>query len=198
MYYSIQGTVLLTEANLVVIQAGGVGYQIHTSSPSARSLRPGETAMLYTCLQVREDAMDLYGFATRQEKACFQLLIAISGVGPKAALAILSVVTPDQLTLAVMAQDEKTLTAAPGVGKKLAQRILLELKDKLAGGGMESVSGSVAGKPAAGAGSAMEDAVAALMVLGYPRAAAMSALQGMDLANKTTDELVRAALKRLF
>ena len=199
MYYSIKGTVLLAEANLVVIEAGGVGYQIHTSYPSARAVRPGENAMLYTCLQVREDAMDLYGFVSKQEKECFQLLIAISGVGPKAALAILSAVTPDQLALAVMAQDEKALTVAPGVGKKLAQRILLELKDKLAKGGMEAVSGgsvSVAAMPAAG--SSVEDAIAALMVLGYPRATAMTALQGVDAAGKTTDELVRAALKRLF
>lgn len=198
MYYSIKGTVLLAEANMVVIEAGGVGYQIHTSYPSARSVRPGEVAMLYTYLQVREDAMDLYGFTTKQEKECFQLLIAISGVGPKAALAILSAVTPDQLALAVMAQDEKALTVAQGVGKKLAQRILLELKDKLAGG-MEAVSGStgtVAAIPAAG--SAVEDAIAALMVLGYPRAVAMNALQGVDAAGKSTDELVRAALKRLF
>lgn len=198
MYYSIKGTVLLSEANLVVIEAGGVGYQIHTSYPSARSVRPGETVMLYTCLQVREDAMDLYGFTTKQEKECFQLLIAISGVGPKAALAILSSVTPDQLALAVMAQDEKALTVAQGVGKKLAQRILLELKDKLAAG-MEAASGGTAGVAAIPtAGSAMEDAIAALMVLGYPRATAMNALQGVDAAGKSTDELVRAALKRLF
>lgn len=198
MYYSIKGTVLLSEANLVVIEAGGMGYQIHTSYPSARSVRPGETVMLYTCLQVREDAMDLYGFTTKQEKECFQLLIAISGVGPKAALAILSSVTPDQLALAVMAQDEKALTVAQGVGKKLAQRILLELKDKLAAG-MEAASGGTAGVAAIPtAGSAMEDAIAALMVLGYPRATAMNALQGVDAAGKSTDELVRAALKRLF
>ncbi len=198
MYYSIKGTVLLAEANLVVIEAGGVGYQIHTSYPSARSVRPGEAAMLYTCLQVREDAMDLYGFTTKQEKECFQLLIAISGVGPKAALAILSAVTPDQLALAVMAQDEKALTVAQGVGKKLAQRILLELKDKLASG-MEAAPGSgVSAAAIPAAGSPVEDAIAALMVLGYPRAVAMNALQGVDAAGKSTDELVRAALKRLF
>ena len=199
MYYSIKGTVLLTEANLVVVEAGGVGYQIHTSYPSARMVRPGETAMLYTHLQVREDAMDLYGFTTKQEKECFQLLIGISGVGPKAALAILSSVTPDQLALAVMAQDEKALTVAQGVGKKLAQRILLELKDKLAGsldvpsGG---VSSGVAAMPAAG--TEKDDAIAALVQLGYSRGDAMNALQGVDTAGKSSDELIRAALKRLF
>ena len=200
MYYSIKGTVLLVEANLVVIEAGGVGYQIHTSYPSARMVRPGETAMLYTCLQVREDAMDLYGFATKQEKECFQLLIAISGVGPKAALAILSSVTPDQLALAVMAQDEKALTVAQGVGKKLAQRILLELKDKLSSGGTDVSSGGVSAGAVTMpvAGSAKDDAIAALVQLGYSRSDAMNALQGVDTAGKSTDELIRAALKRLF
>ena len=199
MYYSIKGTVLLAEANLVVIEAGGVGYQIHTSYPSARQVRPGETAMLYTCLQVREDAMDLYGFTGKQEKECFQLLIGISGVGPKAALAILSSVTPDQLALAVMAQDEKALTVAQGVGKKLAQRILLELKDKLAGT-LEAPSGGVSAGVAAipAAGSAKDDAIAALIQLGYSRSDAMNVLQGVDTAGKSTDELIRTALKRLF
>ena len=199
MYYSIKGTVLLTEANLVVIEAGGVGYQIHTSYPSARMVRPGETAMLYTHLQVREDAMDLYGFTTKQEKECFQLLIGISGVGPKAALAILSSVTPDQLALAVMALDEKALTVAQGVGKKLAQRILLELKDKLAGT-LESPSGGMSSGAVVMpvAGSAKDDAIAALVQLGYSRSDAMNALQGVEAGDKSTDELIRAALKRLF
>ena len=199
MYYSIKGTVLLTEANLVVIEAGGVGYQIHTSYPSARMVRPGETARLYTHLQVREDAMDLYGFTTKQEKECFQLLIGISGVGPKAALAILSSVTPDQLALAVMAQDEKALTVAQGVGKKLAQRILLELKDKLAGS-LDTPSGNVSSGVVAmpAAGSEKDDAIAALVQLGYSRGDAMNALQGIDTAGKSSDELIRAALKRLF
>ena len=199
MYYSIKGTVLLTEANLVVVEAGGVGYQIHTSYPSARTVRPGETAMLYTHLQVREDAMDLYGFTTKQEKECFQLLIGISGVGPKAALAILSSVTPDQLALAVMAQDEKALTVAQGVGKKLAQRILLELKDKLAGS-LDTPSGNVSSGVVAmpAAGSEKDDAIAALVQLGYSRGDAMNALQGIDTAGKSSDELIRAALKRLF
>lgn len=199
MYYSIKGTVLLTEANLVVVEAGGVGYQIHTSYPSARMVRPGETAMLYTHLQVREDAMDLYGFTTKQEKECFQLLIGISGVGPKAALAILSSVTPDQLALAVMAQDEKALTVAQGVGKKLAQRILLELKDKLAGS-LDTPSGNVSSGVVAmpAAGSEKDDAIAALVQLGYSRGDAMNALQGIDTAGKSSDELIRAALKRLF
>ena len=199
MYYSIKGTVLLAEANLVVIEAGGVGYQIHTSYPSARMVRPGETAMLYTCLQVREDAMDLYGFTTKQEKECFQLLIGISGVGPKAALAILSSVTPDQLALAVMAQDEKALTVAQGVGKKLAQRILLELKDKLSAGSAEAPgvsSGTAVSIPVAG--SPVEDAIAALMVLGYSRAEAMAAMKDMDIGNMELEEIIRLSLKRLM
>lgn len=196
MYYYIKGTVALTEAALVVLEAGGVGYAISTSYPSARSVKAGDTATFYTYLHVREDVMELFGFATRQEKECFQLLIGISGVGPKAALSILSVVTPDQLALSVLAGDEKALTAAQGVGKKLAQRILLELKDKLAKGQLESAGGLEGG--AAASGSTLDDAIAALMVLGYPRATALSALQGVNGAGMNTDELVRAALKRLF
>ena len=195
MYYSIKGTVLLTEANLVVIAAGGVGYQIHTSYPSARMVRPGETAMLYPHLQVREDAMDLYGFTTKQEKECFQLLIGISGVGPKAALAILSSVTPDQLALAVMAQDEKALTVAQGVGKKLAQRILLELKDKLGGSGMELDFSAGVAPVAAPAGNAAL-ANAALQELGYSAAEINAALKGVS-ATATTEEMVRYALRAM-
>ena len=164
-------------------------------------VRPGETAMLYTHLQVREDAMDLYGFTTKQEKECFQLLIGISGVGPKAALAILSSVTPDQLALAVMAQDEKALTVAQGVGKKLAQRIILELKDRMTKGQLESASSGISAEeiaPVAAAGSAADDAVAALMVLGYSRAEALSALKGVDTSAMSVDEIVRTALKKLF
>lgn len=198
MYYYIKGTVALTEAALVVLEAGGVGYALNTTYTSARSVTVGQTATFYTYLQVREDLMELYGFANRQEKECFQLLLGISGVGPKAALALLSAVTPDQLALAVLAGDEKVLTAAPGVGKKLAQRILLELKDKLAKGQLETPAGSGLGQGTVPGGSALEDAIAALMVLGYPRASAVSALQGLDGGGMNTDELVRAALKRLF
>ena len=200
MFYYISGKVAAAEAGLVVIDAGGVGYAINTSYLSARSVKVGEQALFYTFLRVAENIFELYGFARREELDCFKQLVAISGVGPRAALAILSTVTPEKLALCVISGDEKALTAAPGVGKKLAQRILLELKDKMSRDQLESAAqGSGVELPQTGAGaSAMEDALAALAVLGYPRAAAMSALAGVKAEGMGTDELVRAALKRLF
>ena len=200
MFYYISGKVALTEAAMVVIDAGGVGYAINTSYTSSRSVKTGEQATFYTYLHVREDIFELYGFARREELTCFKQLIAISGVGPKAALAILSAVTPEKLALCILAGDEKALTAAPGIGKKLAQRILLELKDKMSKDQLEAASGAtgVTMPELAAPGGAMEDALAALAVLGYPRAVAAAALQGVDVSSMATDEIVRAALKRLF
>ena len=200
MFYYISGKVALTDAAMVVIDAGGVGYAINTSYTSARSVKVGEQATFYTYLHVREDIFELFGFARREELTCFKQLIAISGVGPKAALAILGAVTPEKLALCILAGDEKALTAAPGIGKKLAQRILLELKDKMSKDQLEAASGTtgVVMPELAAPGGAMEDALAALAVLGYPRAVAAAALQGVDTAGLATDEIVRAALKRLF
>ena len=131
MFYYISGKVAVIEPGMVVIDAGGVGYALNTSYTSARSVKTGEQATFYTYLHVREGIFELYGFARREELSCFKQLIAISGVGPKAAIAILGAVTPEKLALCVISGDEKALTAAPGIGKKLAQRILLEMKDKM-------------------------------------------------------------------
>lgn len=200
MFYFISGRVAATEAGLVVIDAGGVGYAINTSYTSARSVKVGDQALFHTFLRVAENIFELYGFARREELNCFKQLLAISGVGPKAALAILSTVTPEKLALCVISGDEKALTAAPGIGKKLAQRILLELKDKMSRDQLESASqaGGVALPSETLEGSALEDALAALAVLGYPRAVAVSALSGVKTEGMGTDEIVRAALKRLF
>ena len=200
MFYYISGKVALTDAAMVVIDAGGVGYALNTSYTSARSVKVGEQATFYTYLHVREDVFELFGFPRREELTCFKQLIGISGVGPKAALAILSAVTPEKLALCILAGDEKALTAAPGIGKKLAQRILLELKDKMSKDQLEAASGTtgITMPDLAAPGGALEDAMAALAVLGYPRAVAASALQGVDTAGMATDEIVRAALKRLF
>ena len=178
MFYYISGKVAVVEAGMVVIDAGGVGYALNTSYTSARSVKTGEQATFYTYLHVREGIFELYGFARREELACFKQLIAISGVGPKAAIAILGAVTPE----------------------KLAQRILLEMKDKMSKDQLEAASGSsgIIMPTMAAPGGAMEDALAALAVLGYPRAVAVNALQGVDTAGLATDEIVRAALKRLF
>lgn len=198
MFYFIKGTVALSEPGLVVIDAGGVGYGIMTSLTSSAQAQVGQQAMFYTYLHVREDIFDLYGFATREELDCFKLLIGISGVGPKAALSILGVTPPANLALAVLTDDQKTLSAAPGVGKKLAQRIILELKDRMSKSQLESASGAPADTGiAAPAGSAYDDAAAALMVLGYSKAESLAALKGAD-PSMSVDEMVRAALKKLF
>lgn len=200
MFYYISGKVAVIEPGMAVIDAGGVGYAINTSYTSARSVKTGEQATFYTYLHVREGIFELYGFVRREELSCFKQLIAISGVGPKAALAILGAVTPEKLALCVISGDEKALTAAPGIGKKLAQRILLELKDKMSKDQLEAASGStgIIMPQLTAPGGAMEDALAALAVLGYPRAVAVNALQGVDTSGLATDEIVRAALKRLF
>ena len=198
MFYFIKGTVALSEPGLVVIDAGGVGYGIMTSLTSSAQAQVGQQAMFYTYLHVREDIFDLYGFATREELDCFKLLIGISGVGPKAALSILGVTPPANLALAVLTDDQKALSAAPGVGKKLAQRIILELKDRMSKSQLESALGAPADTGiAARAGSAYDDAAAALMVLGYSKAESLAALKGAD-PSMSVDEMVRAALKKLF
>ena len=201
MFAYIKGKVAATEANLVVVDVGGVGYAINTSYLSARSVRVGDQATFYTFLRVAEAVFELYGFSRKEELDSFKLLINISGVGPKAALAILGTVTPEKLALCVISGDEKTLTAAPGIGKKLAQRILLELKDKMTREQLESASG-VSGVPLPASDSLApdqtEDALAALAALGYPRAVAIGALQGVNITGLGADEIVRAALKRLF
>ena len=199
MFYYLSGTVAETEANLAVIDCGGVGYACATTNYTLSQLKKGTQAKLYTYLNVREDAMELFGFASRSELRSFKLLIGVSGVGPKAALAILSANTPENLTMAVVTENEKALTAAPGIGKKIAQRIILELKDKLAkaeeeyafGGGN---SGAVA---AVVSGDKTREAAAALSVLGYGPAEINAALKGVDIANLPLEEIIRQALKHM-
>ncbi len=170
MIYSLNGTIIHTEPNAVVIECGGVGYKCLTTMNTLSKLpKTGETAMVYTHMIVREDAVELCGFADPSELNCFKLLTTISGVGAKVAIAILSALSPEQIALAVSSDDSKTLTKASGVGNKLAQRIILELKDKvkkLVPSGIVSVStGNTAGIPAASGN--VEKAIGALAVLGY-------------------------------
>ncbi|MBR5902683.1 MAG: Holliday junction branch migration protein RuvA [Clostridia bacterium] len=197
MFYFIRGKAAIIEPSLVVIDAGGVGYSINTSFHSSSGLKRGDEVTFYTYLHVREDIFELYGFATQSELGCFKQLIGVSGVGPKAALAILGTVTPEKLSLCIVTGDEKALCAAPGVGKKLAQRVILELKDKI---NASQISDDTSGIAAASVqqSSAMDDAVSALIALGYPRAAALNALKGEENKGLQTEELIRAALKKLF
>lgn len=198
MYYFVDGTVAVIEPNLAVIDCGGVGYACATTSYTLASLRKGERARLFTHLNVREDAMELFGFSSQQELASFRQLLAVSGVGPKAALAILGATTPDALALAIVSGDEKALTAAPGVGKKIAQRIILELKDKMSQAITEggfSAAPSAAGQKTGGSKAA--EAAAALAVLGYTAQDAAAALKGLDVETLPLEEIIRQALKRM-
>ena len=195
MFYYLKGEVALLENNLAVIDCAGVGFACHTTAYTLSKLRTGQQAKLYTYCNIREDAFDIFGFSTRDELRCFELLLGVTGVGTKAALAILSASSPERFTLAVMTQDEKALTAAPGVGKKLAQRILLELKDKL-GAAVTEVDFSSAA-PAPGGGSKLSLAQAALAELGYNQAEIAAALKGLPVEELSTEEIVKRCLRAM-
>ena len=198
MFYYLNGTVTVLDTGLAVIDCGGVGYKCYTSNYTLAQLQLGKQAKLFTYCNIREDAFDIFGFSSREELRCFELLLTVSGVGTKAALAILSIASPDQFTLAVLTQDEKTLTMAQGVGKKMASRILLELKDKLgdaapAEGGISLPAGDV---PAA-SGSALALAQAALAELGYRPQEITAALRSFDPEGMKTEEIVRQCLRAM-
>lgn len=195
MIYYLSGPVTILEPGFAVVECGGVGYACAISAYTAGQLKLNQTARVYVHESIREDAHDLYGFASREEQRCFQLLLSVNGVGPKAALAILSCGGPQSFTLAVMTGDEKALTAAQGVGKKIAQRIILELKEKI-GGAVTELDFSVptAAAPAQSGGVAL--ATAALQELGYSSAEISTALKGCD-PHATTEEMVRYALRAM-
>lgn len=194
MLYYVSGQVSVLEPGLAVIDCGGVGYGCRITTYTASQLKLNQSAKLYITESIREDAYDLYGFCNREEQRCYDLLTSVNGVGPKAALAILSA-GPQAFTLAVMTGDEKGLTAAQGVGKKLAQRIILELKDKLGGSHMElDFSQPAVSAPSAAGNTAL--ATQALRELGYTPAEIAAALKGAD-PNATTEELVRHALRAM-
>ena len=189
MIYSVNGTVDLIEPNLAVIAC-------RTTANTLSQLKIGEKAKLLTYLSVREDAVELFGFYDAAELNCFRMLISVSGVGPKAALSILSGMTPQAFALCVASGDGKTLTNAPGIGRKTAERIVLELKDKVS---KQDVAAGVKGSAVpivAAPSNTYAEAVSALMVLGYSNGEATSALSGLD-PSAPSDELIRAGLKKL-
>ena len=197
MLYYVSGEVTVLEPGLAVIDCGGVGYGCHVTAYCASQLKLGQKAKLYITESIREDAFDLYGFISREEQRCYELLTTVNGVGPKAAISILSAGGPQNFTLAVMTGDEKLLTAAQGVGKKIAQRIILELKDKIGGGSMEldfSTGPAVVAAPVSGGNVAL--ATAALQELGYSPAQIAAALKGVD-PNASTEEMIRYALRAM-
>ena len=198
MFYYLQGKVAHIAPYLAVIDCGGVGYACKTTNHTLASLTLNHSAKLFTYLHVREEVFELYGFASEGELNCFQMLIGVSGVGPKAALAILSSNTPEGLAMAIVSGNEKALTSAPGIGKKIAQRIILELKDKLAKGqlgsiGGESFSGGITVIPE----NKTSEASAALAVLGYSQQEIAVALKGIDLESLSLEDVIRQALKKM-
>ena len=200
MFYYVSGTVAHVEPYLAVIDCGGVGYACKTTNNTLASLKKGQRGKLYTYLNVGEGIFELYGFATQNELNSFKMLLGVSGVGPKAALAILSATTPESLAMAIVTEDAKTLTAAPGIGKKIAQRIILELKDKMAretaGGGLDFSGGK--GVPAAPVfTNKATEAAQALAVLGYSSQEVGIALKGVDVENLPLEEIIRQSLKKM-
>jgi len=195
MLYYVSGPVTVLEPGLAVIDCGGVGYGCRITAYTAAQLKINQTARLYITESIREDAFDLYGFISKEEQHCYELLTSVTGVGPKAAISILSA-GPQNFTLAVMTGDEKLLTAAQGIGKKIAQRIILELKDKIGGGSVElDFSGPTASAPVQ-TGNNATMARAALQELGYGPAEIQNALKGAP-ADASTEELIRYALRAM-
>ena len=195
MLYYVSGPVTVLEPGLAVIDCGGVGYGCRVTAYTAAQLKVNQPAKLFITESIREDAFDLYGFATREEQRCYEMLTTVTGVGPKAAMAILSA-GPQNVTLAVMTGDEKLLTAAQGIGKKIAQRIILELKDKMGSTAELDFSSGPAAVAAPAAGNNAALATAALQELGYSPSEIATALKGAD-PNASTEELVRYALRAM-
>ena len=196
MFYSLKGILIHTEPSLAVVECGGVGFKCSTTLNTQRELpKIGEQVTLYTHLNVREDALDLFGFATTAELNCFKMLTGVSGVGPKVGLAILSELAPEQVAMAVATGDSKTLTRASGVGNKLAQRIILELRDKVKGMEMSGNSGFSAAGVVSAASNAAE-AVNALAVLGYSPTD-VAAVVGKFDSSLSVEELIRLSLKAM-
>ncbi len=199
MFYYIDGTVTELEPSLAVLDCGGVGYALNITANTAATLKLKERKKLYVAEAIGETNFDLYGFADKSERHCFNMLCAVSGIGAKAALSILSYNTPESLALAIMNDDTKALTVAPGIGKKIAQRVILELKDKIAkeystGDYQVPVSGAAVG--AAGDGN-VSDAMTALTVLGYSTAEVAPVLKKLDVSGMSAEEIIKAVLKHM-
>lgn len=201
MIYSLKGILTHVETSMVVIECGGVGFQCMITATTQQQLPAvGENVKIYTHLNVREDAMDLYGFASPDEMNCFKMLTGVSGVGPKVGLAILSELAPEQVAMAIAAGDSKTLTRASGVGTKLAQRIVLELTDKVKKMALEGQQGTGGFTPAAAgivsASAHISEAVNALSVLGYSPSEAAGVVARFD-SSLPVEELIRLSLKEM-
>ena len=196
MFYSLTGSLIKTGAGFAVVECGGVGFMCQTSNYTLAEISSEKTVTLYTYLNVREDALDLFGFSDEYELEWFRLLISVNGVGPKAALAILSELTPDKLALSISASDVKAITRAPGIGPKIAQRIILDLKDKVKGIVSESVSQQTSAVGAVNDMANTSEAVAALTMLGYSQSDASVAVSKID-PSLSVEDIIRQALRVL-
>jgi Holliday junction DNA helicase RuvA len=193
MYDYIRGEVAATERDCATIDAGGVGYRVYTSAQSLLHLKPGQTAKLYCHLVVREDAHTLYGFFTPEERAMFLKLTTVSGIGPKVALAVLSAMKLSDIAAAIITSDEGAFQKIPGVGKKTAQRIIIDLAEKIAAAEALSLGGDIPAGPA----DKEAEAVSALVTLGYNRTEAVRAVSAVKNLGDTAEELILIALKRM-
>ena len=197
MLYSVRGKLIQTTATCAVVECGGVGFLCQTTLNTLKTLKPGSEVMLYTYLNVREDAMELFGFATKTELDTFKTLISVSGVGPKAGLALLSELSPEQVAMAIATDDVKTITRAQGIGKKIAQRIVLELKDKLAkAAASDSGFAAVSATAVSAAGGNVSKAIEALGVLGYTPAEVSPVLAQFD-GNLPVEQLIAMTLRQM-
>lgn len=196
MIYSLNGEVIHLSQNLIVVECGGIGYECRSTSSAVAKATVGEKIKLYTYLNIREDAAELFGFADESELNCFKMLISVSGVGPKVAIAILSDLKPQEFALSVVNEDSKTITRAQGVGNKLAQRIVLELKDKLKKDNSFMSEEIPHVNISAGPDNAVSEAITALMVLGFSNIQAQKAIDGLP-EGLSVQELVKEGLKRL-
>ncbi len=197
MIYSVRGKITYKGTDMAVIECGGVGYACRTTLATLSQMgRTGEEAMLLTYLHVREDCVELFGFSTEQELNCFKMLLSVSGVGPKAGLAILSDTNPERFALTVATGDYKAFTKTKGVGPKLAQRVVLELKDKIAKEQLTVSGSSEINYEAAVSGGNTSEAISALVVLGYSQTEAASVVAKLDPA-LSVEELIRQSLKKM-
>ena len=199
MIYLLSGTLLEKDIGFAVVECAGVGYAVSITNACLSTLPEcGQSVRIYTHLNVREDNVELFGFADKKERDCFKLLIGVSGVGPKMALSILSELSPADFAVSVISGDQARLTKASGVGPKLAQRIILELKDKLAKEQKELLDGKTAAPVEMGLGAKSAEVINALMVLGYTQHEAKRAVSAMDMASMSVEDAIKTALAALM
>ena len=197
MLYNINGVLTVTDVNYIVVECGGVGFKCFTTLNTVKNIgRVGDKVNVFTYLSVREDALDLYGFSTVEELESFKLLITVSGIGPKAAVSILSELSPDRLAVCIASGDAKAIMRAQGVGKKTAERVVLELKDKMGSISVIGNSQAVANAASASENSVSAEAVEALVALGFSQTDASVAVGAMD-NSLSVDEMIRLGLKQL-